>query len=47
MCTHLDKTEATCYFRRAVPKDLLGCSTTATGKPRKEWKRSLGTEDRA
>ena len=46
MCTHLDKTGATYYFRRAVPKDLLGHFTTASGKPRKEWKRTLGTKDR-
>jgi integrase len=46
MCTHLDKTGSTYYFRRPVPKDLIGCFTTATGKPRTEWKFSLGTKDR-
>ena len=46
MCTHLDKTGSTYYFRRLVPKDLVGCFTTATGNPRTEWKRSLGTKDR-
>ena len=46
MCTHLDKTGSTYYFRRPVPRDLIGQFTTATGKPRTEWKFSLGTKDR-
>ena len=46
MCTHLDKTGSTYYFRRPVPKDLIGQFSTATGQPRKEWKFSLGTKDR-
>lgn len=46
MCTHLDKTGSTYYFRRPVPKDLLGHFTTDTGKPRTEWKFSLRTKDR-
>jgi integrase len=46
MCTHLNKTGATYYFRRPVPDDLLGYFTTATGKPRIEWKFSLRTKDR-
>jgi len=46
MCTHLDKTGSTYYFRRPVPTDLIGYFTTATGKPRKEWKFSLRTRDR-
>lgn len=46
MCTHLDKTGSTYYFRRPVPKDLLGHFATSTGKPRIEWKFSLGTKDR-
>lgn len=46
MCTHLDKTGSTYYFRRPVPKDLIGQFMTATGKPRTEWKFSLGTKDR-
>jgi integrase len=46
MCTHLDKTGSTYYFRRPVPKDLVGYFTTATGKPRIEWKFSLRTKDR-
>ena len=46
MCTHLDKTGSTYYFRRPVPLDLIGHFTTRTGKPRTEWKFSLGTKDR-
>lgn len=46
MCTHLDKTGSTYYFRRPVPKDLAGYFLTKTGKPRTEWKFSLGTKDR-
>jgi len=46
MCTHLDKTGSTYYFRRPVPKDLIGQFTTSSGKPRTEWKFSLGTKDR-
>lgn len=46
MCTHLDKTGSTYYFRRPVPKDLLGHFSTTTGKPRTEWKFSLRTKDR-
>ena len=46
MCTHLDKTGATYYFRRLVPVDLIGTFTTATGNSRTEWKRSLRTKDR-
>ena len=46
MCTHLDKTGSTYYFRRPVPRDLIGQFITATGKPRTEWKFSLGTKDR-
>lgn len=46
MCTHLNRTGAKYYFRRPVPKDLLGYFQTATGKPRTEWKFSLGTADR-
>ena len=40
------KVAGTYYFRRVVPPDLIGHFTTATGKPRKEWKYSLGTKDR-
>ena len=46
MCTHLDKTGSIYYFRRPVPKDLIGYFATATGQPRTEWKFSLGTKDR-
>lgn len=46
MCTHLDKTGSTYYFRRPVPKDLIGIFLTATGGPRTEWKFSLRTKDR-
>lgn len=46
MCTHLNRTGATYYFRRKVPDDLLGYFTTDTGRPRAEWKLSLGTKDR-
>jgi integrase len=47
MCTHLNRTGAKYYFRRPVPKDLRGFFLTATGKPRAEWKISLGVTDRA
>lgn len=46
MCTHLNRTGATYYFRRKVPDDLAGFFQTDSGKPRTEWKRSLGTKDR-
>lgn len=46
MCTYLNRTGAKYYFRRPVPKDLLGYFKTSTGKSRKEWKYSLGTSDR-
>lgn len=46
MCTHLNKTGSTYYFRRPVPDDLIGCFTTDRGNPRTEWKRSLRTKDR-
>ena len=46
MCTFLNKTGSTYYFRRSVPDELLGYFTTKRGNPRTEWKRSLGTKDR-
>jgi integrase len=46
MCTYLNKTLSTYYFRRPVPDDLLGHFSTERGNPRTEWKRSLGTKDR-
>lgn len=46
MCSYLEPVGKTYYFRRAVPKDLIGCFLTATGKPRTEWKVSLREKDR-
>lgn len=46
MCTYLNKTGSKYYFRRPVPKDLLGRFTTSSGKPRTEWKYSLDAKDR-
>lgn len=46
MCTYLNKTGSTYYFRRPVPDDLLGHFRTERGNPRKEWKRSLGAKER-
>ncbi|MGV3510913.1 MAG: DUF6538 domain-containing protein [Novosphingobium sp.] len=46
MCAHLNKTLSIYYFRRPVPKDLIGHIKTKTGKPRTEWKISLRTKDR-
>lgn len=46
MCTYLDKVDATYYFRRAVPHELRPFILTKTGRPRTEWKISLGTKDR-
>lgn len=46
MCSYLDQVGATYYFRRAVPGDLIGRFLTNTGRPRTEWKFSLGTKDR-
>lgn len=47
MCTYLDQVGSTYYFRRVVPVELRPFIRTATGKPRSEWKISLGTKDRA
>ena len=46
MCSYLDQVGSTYYFRRAVPKDLVGHFLTSSGKPRSEWKFSLRTKDR-
>lgn len=46
MCTYLDQVGSTYYFRRVVPVELRPFIRTATGKPRSEWKISLGTKDR-
>jgi len=47
MCTYLDQVRSTYYFRRVVPVELRPHLLTATGKPRGEFKISLGTKDRA
>src|SRR3954452_8892943 len=47
MCTYLDQVGSTYYFRRIVPTELRPYLLTATGKPRAEFKLSLGTKDRA
>lgn len=46
MCSYLDQVGATYYFRRAVPKELVGHFLTKTGKPRTNWKFSLNMKDR-
>lgn len=46
MCTYLDKVESTYYFRRPVPKDLIGYFATKSGAVRTEWKVSLRVKDR-
>jgi integrase len=46
MCTYLDTVGSTYYFRRVVPAELRPFIRTATGKPRTEFKISLGTKDR-
>ena len=46
MCTYLDQVGSTYYFRRVVPGELRPYLLTATGKPRAEFKLSLGTKDR-
>lgn len=46
MCTYLLRIGPKYYFRRQVPKKLVGMFQTATGKSRTEWRNSLGTDDR-
>jgi len=46
MCTYLDQVQHTYYFRRAIPAELQPFILTRSGKPRTEWKLSLGTKDR-
>ncbi|MBD2841515.1 DUF6538 domain-containing protein [Erythrobacter rubeus] len=46
MCTYLLRIGPKYYFRRQVPKDLVGQFQTATGKPRTEWRHTLDTDDR-
>lgn len=41
------KVGGVCYFRRAVPDDLVVTSTRANGTPRMEWEMSTQTKDRA
>lgn len=47
MCTYLDQVRSTYYFRRVVPHELRSYLLTASGKPRAEFKLSLGTKDRS
>lgn len=42
----LNRTGAMYYFRRPVPKDLIGYLKTETGGARREWKISLGVTNR-
>src|SRR4051794_4347766 len=46
MCTYLDQVGSTYYFRRVVPTELRPYILTRSGKPRAEFKVSLGTKDR-
>lgn len=46
MCTYLLRIGPKYYFRRQVPKDLVGQFRTSTGKPRTEWRHTLDTDDR-
>jgi len=46
MCTYLNRTGSKYYFRRPIPKDLIGHFKTETGGVRREWKYSLGVTDR-
>ncbi len=46
MCTYLNRTGSKYYFRRPVPKDLIGQFKTDKGGIRREWKYSLGVTDR-
>ncbi len=47
MCICLDQVGSTYYFRRVVPAELRPFIPTRSGKPRTEWKVSLGTKDRS
>ncbi|WGM30616.1 DUF6538 domain-containing protein [Brevundimonas sp. NIBR11] len=47
MCSYLNSDRAVYAFRRSVPEHLRPYFRTATGKPRTEWRFSLGTKDRA
>lgn len=46
MCTYLHKVKSTYYFRRPVPKHLIGHFRTANGAARTEWCISLRVKDR-
>ena len=46
MCRHLNRTGPYYYFRRPVPKGLIGYFRTESGKTRTEWKVTLGVTDR-
>lgn len=46
MCTYLARIGATYYFRRPVPKDLIGHFKTAKGGTMAVWKVSLRVTDR-
>ena len=46
MCTYLARIGATYYFRRPVPKDLIGHFKTAKGGAMSVWKVSLRVTDR-
>lgn len=46
MCSYLDQVGSTYYFRRTVPKGLVGTFLTSSGRARTEWKYTLGTKDR-
>ncbi|MET4133637.1 hypothetical protein ABIE62_002789 [Porphyrobacter sp. MBR-155] len=38
MCSYLDQVGSTYYFRRTVPKDLVGTFLTNSRRARTEWK---------
>lgn len=46
MCTYRHKVGPTYYFRRPVPKHLVGHFRTAKGAARTEWSISLRVKDR-
>lgn len=47
MCSYLNSDRPVYAFRRSVPEHLRGYFLTSTGKPRTEWRYSLGTKDRS
>lgn len=46
MCSYLNSDRSVYAFRRSVPEHLRPYFRTRTGKPRTEWRYSLGTKDR-